>query len=71
MLLYALYRTEQDLGWLLSEELLSPAAGRAVSDGVRALCAELAPHYRCRRGTRCASVVGMCRRPVGLLRRTL
>lgn len=45
VLLYALYRTEQDLGWLLSEEMLTPAAGRAVSAALRTLCAELAPHY--------------------------
>ncbi len=46
VLLYALYRTEQDMGWLLGEEVLPPAAGRAVSDAVRRLCAELAPHYK-------------------------
>jgi hypothetical protein len=46
VLLYGLYRTEQDLGWLLGQEMLPPAAGRAVSDSVRRLCAELAPHYK-------------------------
>ncbi|GAB4821263.1 hypothetical protein N2152v2_008309 [Parachlorella kessleri] len=46
VLLYGLYRTEQDLGWLLAEEMLPPAAGKAVSEGVRRLCAELAPHYK-------------------------
>ena len=46
VLLYGLYRTEQDLGWLLAEEMLPAAAGRALSEGVRRLCAELAPHYK-------------------------
>jgi hypothetical protein len=44
--LYALYRVERDVGWLVAEGLLPPQAGHAVPAAVRELCASLAPHYR-------------------------
>lgn len=43
--LYALYRVERDVGWLIAEGLLPPQAGHAVPAAVRELCALLAPHY--------------------------
>lgn len=42
--LFALYRLEADLGWFMSEEIISPSVGRAVPALIRQLCADLAPH---------------------------
>lgn len=42
--LYGLRRVEVDLAWFLSEELLPPSGGRAVSEAVRGLVSVLAPH---------------------------
>ena len=42
--LFVLSRVEADLGWFLSEEVLTPRQGRAVSETLRDLCREVAPH---------------------------
>ena len=41
--LYALSRIEADLGWFLSEELITPKTGKQVVAGVRHLCTHIAP----------------------------
>ncbi|CAL5220325.1 g2316 [Coccomyxa viridis] len=41
--LYALKALEADMGWLLTEEMLSLQTGRQLPNEIRALCAELAP----------------------------
>ncbi|KAI3425022.1 hypothetical protein D9Q98_008403 [Chlorella vulgaris] len=44
--LYAVHRLEQDLAWFLTEGLVPLAAGKAVGDAARSLCAQLAPQCR-------------------------
>lgn len=36
----------QDLAWFLTEGLVPLASGTAVGEAARALCRQLAPHYR-------------------------
>lgn len=45
VLLWALHRTEADLAWILTEELLPLGGGKAVAAATQRLCAELAPSY--------------------------
>lgn len=42
--LYALRCIERDLGWYLTNQVLTLEQGKGVSDEVRRLCTELAPH---------------------------
>lgn len=44
--LYALSRIEVDLGWFLTEDVLSKEAGKAVVPRVRELCAQLAGRWQ-------------------------
>ena len=41
---FVLSRVQEDLGWFLSEEVLTPRQGRAVSETLRELCRDVAPH---------------------------
>ncbi|GMH40366.1 hypothetical protein BSKO_08270 [Bryopsis sp. KO-2023] len=43
-ILYGLSRLEVDLAWFLSNEILLPAAGKAIPEAVRRLCVLLSPH---------------------------
>jgi hypothetical protein len=44
--LYALCRVEDDMGWLMTEGLLTTTAAKAVAPAVRGLCAQLALNYK-------------------------
>lgn len=43
--LYALCRVEENLGWLMTQDLLSIEAGAAVTPAIRMLCSQLAPQW--------------------------
>lgn len=43
IMLYAITRLEGNLGWFLSQQILMPSAGAAVSVAIRKLCMVLAP----------------------------
>mmetsp|Transcript_28352 Transcript_28352/g.50648 ORF Transcript_28352/g.50648 Transcript_28352/m.50648 type:complete len:644 (-) Transcript_28352:428-2359(-) len=42
--LYALRRIELDIGWLITESLVQPSAGREVPARIRSLCIDLSVH---------------------------